>query len=522
MADAIPPSPAGARPERDGAPSRTPPSRRARSWWPWRRIGSLRWWLGTTYMRVTLVAVVIVEFVGLVVLTQAVLYAVGQNHSDVAERLSPVARDLLAAGVDGVALQAYLERPTSLRSEQPPLGVIVPKGSKGYTVVTDGEGGVWFDNRVALEGGEDEAAAGARRVQDLPERLERLDQARVERALDSGGAVSRRGLLRTAYAQPLVGEDGRTHGALLLVSTLIPATPGLLVFGLSVLAVATVLVVLIGTVFGLYASRPLVRRIEALSGAADAWGRGDFARAVNDSSNDELGRLSRRLDRMADELRELVLARQALAGTRERTRIARELHDSVKQQVFAASMRLGSARAARGDAAASHVAAAEALVRQAQRELSDLIYQLRPPTLDPRPLGQALHELAEAFAESGGPRVDLEVDAGASPEPERSAALYRIAQEALANAVRHARATRVTLSLHCSGDSWVLRVADDGNGFDVGRTPDRGVGLASMRERAEALGGQLDIHTRVGGTGTRIEARVPVASDRDAEAWAPT
>ncbi|MDZ7799254.1 MAG: histidine kinase [Trueperaceae bacterium] len=521
MADSIPPSPAGAHPQRTGSNEWTPPLPRVRRWWPWRRVGSLRWWLGTTYMRVTLVAVMIVELVGLVVLTQAVLYAVQQNHTEVAEQLSPVASDLLAAGVDGDALLAYLERPTSLRSEQPPLGVMVPKGSKGYTVVTDGEGGVWFDNRVAPEGGDDAGAAGTRRFQDLPERLEGPDRALVQRTLDGGEPARRRGLLHTSSAHPLVGEDGRTRGALLLVSTLLPATPGLLAFGLSVLAVATVLVVLIGTVFGLYASRPLVRRIEALSGAADAWGRGDFARAVNDSSNDELGRLSRRLDHMAEELRELVRARQALAGTRERTRIARELHDSVKQQVFAASMRLGSARAARGDAAASHVAAAEALVRQAQQELSDLIYQLRPPTLDPRPLGQALHELAETFAESGGPRVDLDVDAGASPTPERSAALYRIAQEALANAVRHARATRVTLSLHRTDAAWVLRVADDGRGFDVARTRDRGVGLASMRERAEALGGRIDIDTRVGGDGTRIEARIPVASGRDAEAWAP-
>lgn len=475
------------------------------------RLGTLRWWLGATYMRVTLVAVVIVELVGLVVLTQAVLYAINQSHADVADRLAPVATDLLRAGTDGGALQAYLERPVSLRQEGPPLAVTMPRPPKGYAVVTDADGEVWFDNRVARGDAEDgpEAAGG---FPGLPARVLRADRALVTRAQNDGEVRTARGLLRTSYARPLVTDEGRAVGTLLLGSTLQTATPGLLRFGLGVLAVATVLVVLIGTVFGMYASRPLVRRIEALSGAADAWGRGDFSKAVHDPTNDELGRLSRRLDRMAEELRELVQVRQSLAGARERTRIARELHDSVKQQVFAASMRLGTARAASGEVADTHVAAAEQLVRQAQQELSDLIYQLRPSAIDSRPLGQAIHELTETYTQPGGPHLALDVDPEASAPAETSAALYRIAQEALANATRHARASRVAVSLHCGLEACTLRVEDDGTGFDPSAAGTRGVGLTSMRERAEAFGGTVRVDARPDGTGTRIEAWIPIGS----------
>jgi len=145
---------------------------------------------------------------------------------------------------------------------------------------------------------------------------------------------------------------------------------------------------------------------------------------------------------MAGQLRDLVRARQALAGARERTRIARELHDSVKQQVFAASMRLGAARSAPPEQVDVHLASAESLVHQAQQELSDLIHELRPVAVEGRPLDEALRALADGYGGSDGPTLALDLEPGLSGTPEVGTALYRIAQEAISNALRHAGAAQ--------------------------------------------------------------------------------
>ena len=483
-------------------------------WWRERR-GGLRWLLGASYMRVTLAAVAVVELLGLVLLAQGVLYANGRFHPVIAGRLGPVAADLLEANGDPEALQAFIDRPVSVRDEGPPLSVAVPRPPQGYTLVLDATGDVWFDNRrfaptVSTDpaASDPDASMPDPAATRAPAPVRRLDRTLAERAIDTGEARTRQGLIRTMHAAPLRSDDGRVIGALLLVSTLQPATPGLVLLGLVLLAIATVLVVLIGTVFGLYASRPLARRIEELASAADAWSRGDFSRAVHDPGDDELGRLSRRLDRMAGQLRDLVRARQALAGSRERTRIARELHDSVKQQVFAASMRLGAARSAPPDQVDVHLASAESLVHQAQQELSDLIHELRPVAVEGRALDEALRALADGYGGSNGPTLELDLEPGLSGTPEVGTALYRIAQEAITNALRHAGAERVTMRLRSDGAAVVLGVEDDGRGFEPERVQGRGVGLSSMAARAEALGGRLRIDSRPG-EGTVIEARVP-------------
>jgi NarL family two-component system sensor histidine kinase LiaS len=447
-------------------------------------------------MRVSLTAVVVLELLGLVLLAQGVLYTSRRAHPSVAAELAPVATQLLEADGDPRALAAFIERPISSR---PPLSVTMPRPPQGYTVVLDAGGAIWFDVRDP-SGSPDADAA--------PTRVGRAARGLAERAIDQGEPRWRQGLTRTMTATPLRTDDGRTVGALLQVSTLQPATPGLLILGFGALAVATLFVVVIGTVFGLYASRPLTRRIERLAAAADAWSDGDFSAAVHDANDDELGRLARRLDRMAGELQELVAARQAVAGGEERARIARELHDSVKQQVFAANMRIGAARSAAPGEADGHLGAAEKLVRQAQQELSDLIHELRPVATHGRPLDVALCELAEGYVGDAGPELDLDLETDLPGRPEVGAALYRIAQEALANAVRHAHARRVFVRLHSDGGEIVLRVEDDGRGFLPRASDGRGVGLDSMRERAEALGGRLRVDASPG-RGTRVEARLP-------------
>ena len=238
---------------------------------------------------------------------------------------------------------------------------------------------------------------------------------------------------------------------------------------------------------------------------------------VRDPSADEIGRLGRRLNQMAEQLQNLLQTREALATVEERNRIARDLHDSVKQQVFATAMQVGAARSlleSDPEAAASHLAQAEALVRQAQLELSGLIAELRPAALDDRGLGPALAGYARSWSQQTGIPAEIAVrGARRLPLPVEQS-LFRVAQEALANVARHSGAAAVEVRLRYGEEAVTLVVADDGVGFDTSADGAAGpmaeFGLRSMRERMEGLGGTLTIESAPG-RGTRLEAVAPVA-----------
>jgi NarL family two-component system sensor histidine kinase LiaS len=147
-----------------------------------------------------------------------------------------------------------------------------------------------------------------------------------------------------------------------------------LLVGIS-LILFTIAAGLVGTVFGYFTARGLTKRLRTLSRAADSWSKGSFSIIVQDRSEDELGQLAQHLNQMAEHLQNLLQTRQELATLDERNRLARELHDSVKQQVFATSMQVGAARASIDQdpqAAQAHLAEAEQLSRQAQKELTTL------------------------------------------------------------------------------------------------------------------------------------------------------
>jgi signal transduction histidine kinase len=448
---------------------------------------------------VTSVAVLALEAVALLAVAQGVLHTRRLMHLFAAEELAPVAASLLAADAPPAALRAYLERPLGFE-DRAPTALTLPRDPRGYTLVTDATGRPWFDNRDPPEPTDDGATAEA---------LRPADRRLVRRALAAEGSVAALGLDRTATATPLRDEGGAPVGVLLQASSLLPAAPGLLVLASVGLVVGGGAVVGIGTAFGLVTSRPLVRRIAALTGAADAWSRGDFARTVGDPHEDELGGLARRLDRMAGHLGELVRTRGELARARERERLARDLHDTVKQELFGASLLLGAARQG-GPYDPDTIDAAAAAIERAKRDLAELIEELRP--LAARSPNDVLRELVATRPAGATPIVRLE--AGPLPEasPEATDALERIAGEALSNAVRHARASRVDLRTRATGDAIRLVVEDDGIGFDPDHAGATGRGLASMRERAVRVGGRLELDARPGG-GTRVVAEVPLRSE---------
>ncbi|MBV9805352.1 MAG: GAF domain-containing sensor histidine kinase [Solirubrobacterales bacterium] len=199
------------------------------------------------------------------------------------------------------------------------------------------------------------------------------------------------------------------------------------------------------------------------------------------------------------------------AADQARARWARELHDETLQGLTGARMVL-SAGLAREDPAALRGAAeaADAQLAEEMRKLRDLIAELRPAALDDLGLGPAIASLAKRQAAIGGFAVELDVEVESERRLNRDTetAVYRIVQEALSNAVKHARAEAVSLRVTQLADRVQLAVQDDGGGFD----PDAvraGFGLTGMRERALLAGGRLWVTSAEGGP-TRVAAVLPL------------
>ena len=210
---------------------------------------------------------------------------------------------------------------------------------------------------------------------------------------------------------------------------------------------------------------------------------------------------------------------RAAAAEGERRHWARELHDETLQGIAAVRVMLASSH--RDDDAelrATVTRAAEALQGEVDR-LRDIIHDVRPSSLDDLGLMAAMEALVARHAHDGGPALQLEVDldheAGRTPErlhPDVETAIYRIAQEALRNALKHADAHTVAIAVAEIEGEVGVRVRDDGRGYDPTATA-TGFGLVSIRERVELLEGRLRVSSAPG-EGTTLEARVP-ARHRD-------
>jgi NarL family two-component system sensor histidine kinase LiaS len=213
---------------------------------------------------------------------------------------------------------------------------------------------------------------------------------------------------------------------------------------------------------------------------------------------------------MAVELQGMIETRQELATLEERNRLARELHDSVKQQVFATAMQVGAARALIDQdptASKENLAEAEQLVRQAQHELTTLIRELRPAALEGKGLATALRDCVSDWSRQSHIKAEVRVQGERFLPLPLEQALFRVAQEALTNISRHSEAVAVEVDLVWSENEVLLVVSDDGQGFNPTVRDGKGLGLQSMRERVEALGGRLEV-TSTPGRGTRVVAQL--------------
>jgi NarL family two-component system sensor histidine kinase LiaS len=216
---------------------------------------------------------------------------------------------------------------------------------------------------------------------------------------------------------------------------------------------------------------------------------------------------------MAEQIQTLLASRQALAVVEERNRLARDLHDTVKQHVFANALLVRAARKQLDrdpDAARARLEEAEQLAEQTQQELINLIGALRPAALADKGLMGMLRAYVEEWSQRTGITVDLRAQGERLTPLDTEEAYYRVAQEALTNVARHSGASHVEIQLAWTEKTLEMIIRDDGQGFVVEESAGKGLGLASMRERVEALGGALTISS--GASGTSLEARTPLAS----------
>jgi signal transduction histidine kinase len=302
------------------------------------------------------------------------------------------------------------------------------------------------------------------------------------------------------------------------------------------------LVVLLAAIVSLaavyFGVRRVIRPLQTLGAQAGrvAWGDFEAIRAPIDAVG-EIQDLQRVLQEMAEQIRRYqagmqdYIAALTQAQEDERRRLARELHDDTVQSLIALSQRIKMLEldlpAAAPDAPpnASAIRVRErlgetaAMIDQALNDVRRLIRDLRPIYLEELGLRAAVEMLAESTQASGLP-VTLEVS-GTEQRLAANAelAVYRIAQEALTNVVRHGRATEVTMGLEYQAEGVVLTVKDDGVGFAAPESPGAlavhgHFGLIGMHERAVRLGGRLTIASQVG-QGARISAFIPRAEPSD-------
>jgi PAS domain S-box-containing protein len=243
---------------------------------------------------------------------------------------------------------------------------------------------------------------------------------------------------------------------------------------------------------------------------------------LNDRRGFRLGRLiilhdvtqlKRAQERLAQQQR-------ALAAVQERERVARELHDSVGQVLGYVSMQTEAARKLLGDGksevADAQLARLSDVARDAHADVREYILNLRASVSEERPFLPAIGSYLEGFSRNYGIQTGLEVapgfDEGALGREAR-AQLLRIVQEALSNARRHGGARRVQVAFEALDGLARVGIQDDGSGFDpeaLSRDGEGRFGLQFMRERAEGLGGRLEVRSAPG-EGARVEVLLPVA-----------
>jgi two-component system, NarL family, sensor histidine kinase UhpB len=277
---------------------------------------------------------------------------------------------------------------------------------------------------------------------------------------------------------------------------------------LVLLLVGLVVMLVVDLVLLRQALTPLAR-LARLMGRVDLLRPGQRAAGFERSSSEVLA-LAQAFNEMLERLeteRRYSSARVLAAQEDERLRIARELHDEIGQTLTAVALRAEHS-SARTEPASAELSALAEMIQQSLEEVRRISRELRPEALDELGLRGALIALCSRVAAQGGVQVHRDLP-GPLPElqSEVELAIYRIAQEALTNAIRHSQAENVTLSLMCEDGQLALTVRDDGRGLPHNAV--EGTGMTGMRERAMLIGAELDVESTPG-AGVTVRLRLPV------------
>jgi len=314
------------------------------------------------------------------------------------------------------------------------------------------------------------------------------------------------------------GSENQVVGVVVILFDAVPTQGDIPAHILNILGRSLVIfflgVGIMGAIFGSFFAHGLTRRFNRISATTDLWSVGNFSSYIDDPAGDEIAQFTHRLDNMAKQLQSLLRRRQDMAVSEERNRLARDLHDSAKQQAMAASLELGTALALferDPQGAKSHLVEADALVDAVRKELTNLVHELRPQDIDGRDFSDTLKEYAIEWSHRNGIELDFNIVGSNEISLETRQTLFRISQEALANVARHSSANCLKLSLEYGMNDVTMSIKDDGCGFDPG-APHGGIGLNSMAERAGVLGGNLSVES-VPGQGTQIKVTLPAKNE---------
>ncbi|WP_138420221.1 sensor histidine kinase [Aquibacillus sediminis] len=276
-----------------------------------------------------------------------------------------------------------------------------------------------------------------------------------------------------------------------------------------------------GAIFGIGIGLFLKRQLTGLETAMDSVHEGSFD---GTTSITEIQVLFEKVNQLQQYIREQTLRTQKLIDERvqdqevqinkvvseERNRLARELHDSVSQELFAASMLVSAINESfhSQDPASKQLQQVEAMIQQAQLEMRALLLHLRPVALKDKSLKDGVKQLLEELKQ----KVPIEVDWNMEQVTVSKGVedqLFRILQESISNTLRHAKAQSLSILLIERDRHVILQVNDDGVGFDVEEQLSGSYGLMNMKERAAEMGAKFRIIS-VPKEGTRLEVRVPI------------
>ncbi len=243
---------------------------------------------------------------------------------------------------------------------------------------------------------------------------------------------------------------------------------------------------LIGLFCGGVAASYITRRLQKINRVTAQWRKGNFEQQIELPNGDELSLHSLHLNDMAGELQNMLHLKQVIAISEERNRLARELHDTVKQKLFALGLQLAvvKSKSTSNQNAEENIAESVTLNREAQQDLMEIITQLRPSSLTGLTYIDQIEMLVENFVRRFEVNIMFIPEARPVLTPMVEHHLTRIAQEAISNAIRHGKANQIQVKLKEKGTQIMFLIQDNGKGFNPKRNKN-GLGLISIQERSQ-------------------------------------